>query len=162
MSWDEVKKAINSDLNVPLNERMTWVSGIIPRGQIIKTSSVNRKSDESPSWSGDLVNVTVKGMLAGSAFISSSWNNLSSASMTINIDSGKRVINLGSSNTEMKIDTDALGSTFSINENPLNLSGGAHIYNDVIRFEESLKVSASVKGYYNYPSTASVSYVLCD
>ena len=51
MSWEEVKK-INSDLSVPLNERITaessairdrieCVSGIIPRGKTLKTVNVS-------------------------------------------------------------------------------------------------------------------------
>lgn len=161
MSWGEVKK-INSDANVPLDERMTWVGGIVPRGKTMQTLSVTKKNDESPSWSGDLVNVTGKGMLIGSSYISSNWNSLSSASMTINIDGGKKIITFGGSNTELKIDVDSLCPTFSIDKSQINLSGGTQVYNNVIRFDESLKVSASVKGYNNYPSSASVSYVLCD
>ena len=36
MSWDEIKKAVNSDLNVPLDERATYFEGLFPRGLVSK------------------------------------------------------------------------------------------------------------------------------
>ena len=57
MSWGEVKK-INSDANVPLDERMTWFDGYIPRLALGRSCS---KSGEA--YSGEILNITGRGYI---------------------------------------------------------------------------------------------------
>lgn len=54
MSWGEVKK-INSDLSVPLDERATYVAGIIPRNTIPKTITPSANNGVVYEYSGKTI-----------------------------------------------------------------------------------------------------------
>lgn len=41
MSWSEIKKAVNSNLNVPLDERIKYSNGMIPRNTKLESKTVN-------------------------------------------------------------------------------------------------------------------------
>lgn len=57
MSWEEVKK-INGDMSLSLDEKMTYVYGLIPRG-----ASKRELNEVAPASNTTVLNVSGHGML---------------------------------------------------------------------------------------------------
>lgn len=165
MSWDEVKKAINSDLNVPLNERMGYVSGIIPRGAIKKSYS---KAIGSGSYRGTVLEIEGRGILVSAAASRSYSSTAFHASMTINIDNGKKIIQLagedvsGTGTASLKVELDNVSSVGDVSGSEVQIGfGESIILNYPIYFEESIKVDIYIHSEnFSYQSGASVECLL--
>ncbi|MGN0337907.1 MAG: hypothetical protein ACI4EE_10480 [Lachnospiraceae bacterium] len=168
MGWDEVKKAINSDLNVPLNERMTYIDGILPRGL-----NGNTVSKSGSNYNGELLNITGRGFICiAKALGSVDPNNkvYLSATMDIYIDENtdnSRYIKLyaysSSSNSSpsasISFDKDNLFQTLSI-EPSILLQNDSRIINKPIEFKESLRVNVSIANSFSYTASVTITYAI--
>lgn len=159
MSWDEIRKAVNSDLSVPLNERMGYVGGVVPRGIVQKTIS----KSTTTSFTGTVLDITGKGLLIAASTGGNQVNCRSS--MTIIIDDKKTIVvsdASGSGSTSLSTNILSGASTVDLSESNITIPfGSAAVLNEFIHFEESLKVTFNLNApTTSYSSSASVSYGL--
>lgn len=166
MSWDEIKKAVNSDIQVPLNEKIEYVYGVVPRG--IK-KHITKKSVTESSYNGVIVSITGKGVIHSAAVSVTSTNLQHYEKLQIVID-GDKTITIGeavfsySKNTNASltyVPSDML-STIPPDDFPMTvLPGKAETINKPIFFEESLTVEVSLNmTTNNQASSASITYGL--
>lgn len=169
MGWDEVKK-INSDMFVPLDERMTYIGGIIPRN-ILETALHLEKNFLDNADVKDDVLLSIKGVglistldIGFRIYIhhSSSYPSASSTSVfNIYIDgepyidavifSGDQSNNTGSKNV-ISTDVNRFFSSDVIKNKPIKFNKSVLITTDG-RFN----TSNSNNMLYNY---ANISYIL--
>lgn len=160
MSWGEVKK-VNSDLSVPLNDRMGYVAGNMPRGVIQKSVSKGITGDGS-TFNGTILDISGRGVVSGIS--TSRYNDSCRAIVTVDIDNGKKTITV-SSGASVSVNLQNLFSTVDVSGSEIDISSSGSL-NDLIYFEESLKVSCDLYANVNvsttYAASASVTYGLLE
>lgn len=163
MSWGEVKK-INSDLNVPLNERMGYVGGVIPRGAIKKVIQSN-----TPRAKATILDISGKGVVDKVELAVSSLNNWNAAgSILVYIDgellftiSDSYSVPSGSRTTSVKYDVNSC-----VCSDYKNIEvGKENILNLPLIFNKSLKIvhnsqSSNANGGSSAYDTAYITYGL--
>lgn len=165
MSWDEIRKAVNSDLKVPLNEKAEYVYNIIPRGAIKKSYS---RRQTSGSYSGTILDLQGKGALITASAYRDSKNSAFDAYATINIDNGKKIIKLigetttGGGTASLSVNLEALSCVGDVSDENILIQCGESIsLNYPIYFEESIKVDVYLLCQNSsYPSGASIECLL--
>lgn len=168
MSWGEVKK-INSDLNVPLDERMGYVGGIIPRGTVQK--QVTKQISYSDGvFNGEILSVNGKGALASAVVTCYAGSTTDAYSACeIDIDDGSRIITIGDITTNTTkgkagfyVDLSASFSDIGVmDESEISIPADAYYtVNKPILFEKSLKVTAKLFTKKVSASTCSINYAL--
>lgn len=147
MNWDEVSR-INSDLMVPLDERMKYINGILPRGIASKNVS---KTVKLSSFSGEVLNVSGSGVVMGATCSCESYNR-TYARISIDIDNGEKIITVGDTvqrtsgiNTSFAFDIDSSTSDFSESDNVLDVpTNSKKTINFPIKYKKSLVVTMDI------------------
>lgn len=147
MSWGEVKK-INSDLSMPLDERMKYINGILPRGIANKNVS---KTVKLSSFSGEVLNISGSGVVMGATCSCESYNE-TYARISIDIDNGEKIITIGDTvqrtsgvNTSFAFDIDSSTSDFLESDNVLDVPVNSRkTINFLIEYKKSLVVTMDI------------------
>lgn len=158
MSWDEVKK-INSDMFVPLDERATYIAGIIPRNKLLKSAGHSK----SAFYGNENTTIlSIKG--SGKILSMSAYAEVGASSeMTVNIDDGQKIFTFISNNSisKLEIDMNSIYSTLDIT--PVNIlitNGKTFKINDVIDFKHSLLVTDKISASSYVKFSNGIDYIL--
>lgn len=160
MSWEEIKKAVNSDISVPLNKKLEYVDGIVPRGipftQKIFTGIVNGNA-LSIQGHGYLLEATANAVYAD--------YNTYRSHIIIYLDENtdrETVIDItattSGTTSALKIDTNSIFNKFSYCATNTIGDKQTLLSNIVPEFKKSLRVYSDSQPN-TYPS---VSYILID
>ncbi len=139
MSWSEIKKAVNSNLDLPLNEKIEYIGGVIPRGCIRKTVS-----SDTPRKEVVLVEVSGRGFVDSANIRLYSSNNWpAKASLYIYCDEklSAKVLhsyaNQGGAYSEKGF---VYSGETNLSADPLNIAGVNEKVNIPIAFNKTLRI----------------------
>lgn len=179
MAMDEIMLMVNSDVSVPLDERMRYYGGVIPRKHVTRTLSASVSNTSSYKTETKTVSASVKGSgciyginLSGWARGDSSWSGVPSGVATINIVADGKPYTYsvsdanssGTTTTKLSISTNVSDMVDCVElENEVSFSD--HSEHDIVRsipileFKESLDIEITTTANYatSQASTASAS-----
>lgn len=152
MSWEEIWKAVNSDIQTPLNEKMEYIGGIVPRlpkKQIaLKASDLtaSEKTVLSLSGKGFVTNVCVRAN-------SSNYPNYYPVTVKLYLDQGtakQRIITFSNRENDfanIAIDVNQMTSDSQMSDGS-SFANTNVVLNDprLLMFDKSLKVGALKSG----------------
>lgn len=158
MSWDEIKKAVNSDIAVPLDKKIGYTFGLVERGvYILKNVSMSI----STNFDTDLIMINGRGMITNMDI--SLLAQVNPITMTIDIDSGSKTITMLRSSegkTSIAFDANMIGSTGDVTEKVISVHNKQISIDLPLLFNKALSVHITHNGMSSYPAQAHVSYVL--
>lgn len=147
MSWGEVKK-VNSDLSIPLDERMGYVVGAVPRGVISKCISSTGTGAEveilNIEGSGGITEMTVTGAVNAATFGGYTANI--KVYIDENTSDSKTIIFHGNGNyhglstNTVSIDINNVICDVDLSNDAEITTNGSYVINAPIIFKKSLRV----------------------